>query len=496
MDKRYKTSENSPIKHLDFMLFDYVLLAISFAVAYYIKFLDMGFITEFKWRGLFITICLINLGVVVITGAYNGILERTPSEELLKTTQQAFLNFITTSIVFYVLKIGAEYSRTTNILLPVFFLASSFTLRLVYKEYLRRKNIQLFSDSEKSIFVIGRSSDIPHLIRSINSGFFKEYSISGLCVVDSPLGASFSSDIDTIDEQGKAVKVRLDFKNNVELSDVLRFVLENRIDEVFVGVEPSMITPGVYKALIENGKGIHIDIESMLGIPTDNQLITTIGTNKTVSVGVYSFTGKQLVYLVVKRIIDIMLSIFALLFLIPVLFVVKLCYLFTGDFASIFYTQTRVGLNGKPFNLLKLRSMVHNSDEVLEELLKIDSYRSEWEANQKFANDPRITKVGSFLRKTSLDEVPQFINVLKGEMSLVGPRPLVEGELESHNGLQLYNQLKPGITGWWGCNGRSNTTYEERLELEYYYIKNCSLYLDALCIFKTIGAIFSQSGAQ
>ena len=104
--------------------------------------------------------------------------------------------------------------------------------------------------------------------------------------------------------------------------------------------------------------------------------------------------------------------------------------------------------------------------------------------------------MGGYLRKTSLDEVPQFINVLKGDMSVIGPRPLVVGELEQHGGLQLYNQVKPGITGWWGCNGRSNTTYDERLELEYYYVKNCSLWMDALTVVKTAVVILKRDGAK
>ena len=133
---------------------------------------------------------------------------------------------------------------------------------------------------------------------------------------------------------------------------------------------------------------------------------------------------------------------------------------------------------------------------IFQELLKDPKYAKEWAENQKFENDPRITKMGAFLRKTSLDEVPQFLNVLKGDMSVIGPRPLVVGELEEHGGLQLYNHVKPGITGWWGGNGRSNTTYAERLELEYYYVKNCSLYLDALCVIKTIVVILKRDGAK
>lgn len=96
------------------------------------------------------------------------------------------------------------------------------------------------------------------------------------------------------------------------------------------------------------------------------------------------------------------------------------------------------------------------------------------------------------MRKTSLDEIPQLLNVLKGDMSLVGPRPLFEGELEANDGLKLYNSVKPGITGWWGCNGRSNIDYRERLEIAYYYVKHCSLYLDVVCIFKTVLAVLKR----
>ena len=140
--------------------------------------------------------------------------------------------------------------------------------------------------------------------------------------------------------------------------------------------------------------------------------------------------------------------------------------------------------------------MVYNAEEILEEMLKDKKYKKEWDKNQKFEDDPRITKIGKIIRKLSIDEIPQFINVLKGEMSLVGPRPLVVNELEEHNGLQLYNKVKPGITGWWACNGRSNIEYRERLELEYYYVKNCSVVLDIMCIFRTIFCVLKKEGAK
>lgn len=140
--------------------------------------------------------------------------------------------------------------------------------------------------------------------------------------------------------------------------------------------------------------------------------------------------------------------------------------------------------------------MVWDADEQLQRLLEDPAVRAEWEKNQKLAHDPRITPIGRMLRRTSLDELPQFFNVLKGEMSAIGPRPLIPGELEAHGGRALYNKVKPGLTGWWGCNGRSDIEYQERLELEYYYITHCSLYLDALCILRTAAAVFKREGAQ
>jgi undecaprenyl-phosphate galactose phosphotransferase len=147
----------------------------------------------------------------------------------------------------------------------------------------------------------------------------------------------------------------------------------------------------------------------------------------------------------------------------------------------IFFRQIRVGKMGKKFMMLKFRSMRVNSLS-----------NKGWTTD----TDSRKTKFGNFIRKTSIDELPQLFNVLLGDMSLVGPRPLVEGELEKHQGLTLYNKVRPGVTGWWACNGRSNISYRERLELEYYYVKNCSLYLDALCLFRTFFAVINRDGAQ
>lgn len=202
-------------------------------------------------------------------------------------------------------------------------------------------------------------------------------------------------------------------------------------------------------------------------------------------------------YFFIKRTFDILVSLIGIIFLIPISIIIKLLYLISGDTKSIFYSQKRIGKDGKEFKLYKYRTMVPNADIVLKELLKQKKYKKEWEKNQKFDDDPRITKIGKVLRKISLDEFPQFINVFIGNMSLIGPRPLVKGELDQHNGNhELYESVKPGISGWWAANGRSVLDYEDRLELEYYYCKNCSLLLDIKCIFKTIKVIICRTGAK
>lgn len=206
---------------------------------------------------------------------------------------------------------------------------------------------------------------------------------------------------------------------------------------------------------------------------------------------------KKYLYFGVKRLFDILIALIGCLFLLPVILIVKISYLLHKDFDSIFFRQKRIGKNGKEFNLYKFRSMVPNADEVLKELLKDPKYKEEWDLNQKFEHDPRITSMGNILRKTSLDELPQFINILIGDMSLIGPRPLVPGELDSHNGNhELYESVRPGISGWWAANGRSATTYERRLELEYYYVQNCSIILDIRCVFRTIKVVIFKTGAK
>ena len=200
----------------------------------------------------------------------------------------------------------------------------------------------------------------------------------------------------------------------------------------------------------------------------------------------------------IKRCVDIIAGIVGVLILIPLTLIIYIIRkIKKEDDGPIFYEQIRIGKNGKKFRIYKFRSMVIGADEILKKYLEEnEEARIEFEAKQKLENDPRITKLGKILRKTSLDEFPQFINVLKGDMSLIGPRPLIIGELDSHSGNhEKYEKMRPGITGWWACNGRSDLEYDERLELEYYYTENFSLALDIKVFVKTVIQVIKKEGA-
>lgn len=206
---------------------------------------------------------------------------------------------------------------------------------------------------------------------------------------------------------------------------------------------------------------------------------------------------KFALYTPIKRLADILAGIFGCIITLPVLGVVKITYLAQKDKAPIIYKHTRIGKNGKEFQLYKFRTMVPDADEVLKELLKDPKNAKNWQEYQKLDNDPRITKLGKTLRKTSIDELPQMFNVLKGDMSLVGPRPLIPGELQKHGGdPKIYESIRPGMTGWWAVGGRSDTDYQKRLELEYHYVNNRGFILDCKCLAKTVGVVFKSTGAK
>jgi Undecaprenyl-phosphate galactose phosphotransferase WbaP len=198
----------------------------------------------------------------------------------------------------------------------------------------------------------------------------------------------------------------------------------------------------------------------------------------------------------IKRVLDICLVLIALPIL-TVLFIVLAVLIRVDSPGSIFYTQKRIGKDGREFTIWKFRTMVVNAEQDLKEyLLKHPSLHTEWQDNQKIKNDPRVTAVGKILRRFSLDELPQFINIFHGEMSLVGPRPIVQEEIPNYgDNYHLYTKVKPGLTGLWQVSGRNDLTYNERVNLDEYYVRNWSVWMDIYIIATTINAVLTGKGA-
>lgn len=207
---------------------------------------------------------------------------------------------------------------------------------------------------------------------------------------------------------------------------------------------------------------------------------------------------KVIIYKGIKRIIDIIGGLVGTIALIPLTIIIYIARkILHEDDGPIFYEQLRIGKDGKTFKMYKYRSMVVGADEKLFKYLEEnEEARKEYKEYKKLKNDPRVTKVGNFIRKTSLDEFPQFINVLKGEMSLVGPRPYLPREKEDMGEYYTYIiQSRPGITGYWQITGRSDVTFEDRLKMDYEYNKNKGLKTDLKLLAKTVSNVVKKEGA-
>lgn len=199
-------------------------------------------------------------------------------------------------------------------------------------------------------------------------------------------------------------------------------------------------------------------------------------------------------YLFFKRFLDIILSFIGLVVaLIPMLIIALIIRLESPGPAI--YVHKRIGKNGKPLGLLKFRSMYANADEMIQDFTP--EQKKEWEANFKLDNDPRITRVGQFLRRSSMDELPQLLNVLAGNLSLVGPRPVVQEELERYgDNQQKFLRATPGLTGYWQAYARSTCTYEQRMEMELFYADHANLWWDIKILFATVGIVLQGKGAK
>ena len=365
------------LKHLDFILIDFICIIVAFVLAYYLRFNSLDMFEEKEWSTLFVIICGINLIITFFVSPYSGILKRRYYQQFRKEILLFIYQVFITFAIFYALKIGTNFSRKMMFMMYGIYFVSSQTFKYFHKKILVSRLERRKQKQENS---------------------FKE------------------------------------------------------------------------------GKD-------------------------TVSIA-YRIKHRQLKYVtysIIKRIVDIIGGIVGCIILIPLtVFVFILNKFNEEEDGPVFYVQDRIGKNGKPFKMFKFRSMVVDADERLEQFLsQNEDIRKEFKIYRKIKNDPRVTRVGRFLRKTSLDEFPQFINVLIGDMSLVGPRPYLESEVEQMGEYQkVVITHKPGITGLWQVNGRSDVSFDNRLDMDIEYHKNYSLLCDFKILLKTALYVLRKKGAR
>lgn len=299
-----------------------------------------------------------------------------------------------------------------------------------------------------------------------------------------------------VDDHPKSTALVRRFPCLGRLHDVERIVRETGVDTVLVaapGLSPArqVALVNALQPLVESVKFI----PDLIGTPMDNISVEGIAETKlmflTVRNNLAVWYNRAF-----KRLFDIFLSALGLIVLLPIGLIVAIAIRLDSA-GPILFAHRRVGRGGREFPCYKFRTMVPDAEIVLEAYLRENpKLREEWEKEYKLKGDPRVTRVGAFLRRTSLDELPQFFNVLAGEMSLVGPRPIVEKEIEKYgDAFPDFCLVRPGITGIWQVNGRSDTTYDERVAMDSWYVRNWSIWIDVFYLLKTVKVVVSGRGA-
>ncbi|RKD32283.1 sugar transferase [Thermohalobacter berrensis] len=293
-----------------------------------------------------------------------------------------------------------------------------------------------------------------------------------------------------IDEENKRVKRNYPYLGRTK--HYKQIIYDKRIDTVIISSGDSYVIKDIINYCEENYIQAYMipDILDLTSNPVDIGQISTIPLVKFKEGALTPMQAK------LKRLFDLCITIPAFILISPIFILIMLLIKITTK-GSIFFVQERYGMNGELIRIIKFRTMIENAEEVLEELIKNDpKIREEYNTYRKLKNDPRITPIGKILRKTSLDELPQLINIIRGDLSIVGPRPMLKDEMDRYGKYgKVVLKIKPGLTGLWQVSGRNKLPFSERVRLDIYYINNWSFWLDIIIMLKTIPVLLKKEGA-
>lgn len=398
-------------------------------------------------------------------------------EEIKRVFRGVLTYFLTMMVI-----LPAEYGINTRL----YFLGLACVMLLVdmvVSRYLRSVIMREFV--VKRTLVIGTQADAMRYVDIAKRNRFAMTDVKAMVTLRT---------LDEVKREQKQAK-----KQGIEIYEYKNLdhvIAQKRISQVVI-IEPDLHKEKFDELMID----LNNKVDEIKFTPEVNGLITFSSEVQDFDGLLLISTAKDRINIVdrfMKRVIDIAAGIAGIMIVAPLALYIKRKYVKDGDTDSIIFCQERIGIDGKSIKIYKFRTMIPNAEQVLEELMEKDpAIKKEYLTNKKLKHDPRITKLGHKLRSSSLDEFPQFINVLKGEMSLVGPRPYLWREKED---MGIYYDsvigCKPGITGMWQAHGRSDVDFDERCRLDDYYYKNWSLWLDIVIIYKTIKGVVYGTGAM
>ena len=475
----YESKKRSWLKHIDFIVLDFIALTIAFWLAFYLRH-NSG--RPLAWpaayKSFYLVVALANLLTLFGLRNYSNIIRRRYTSELKAVVKQVIAVFGISIAYLIFTRQAYTYSRLFHGIFIITYTVLMYGFRIVWKRQVRRHLKK--TDKQARLLVLTTSDKATECVRAIQSLEYQSFTVAGVVCTDINSVANMNNS--SIYEGIPMVAGKNDF---------LEYARLNVVDQVLIQVEA--FTDELYQLidqLLSMGIVVHINLKNLEELPNKN-----IGTIGNLAVVTSSFQQAGMLELFCKRLMDILGSIVGLVITtIAFLFVAPVIILRSPG--PVFFSQERIGRNGRKFRIYKFRSMYMDAEERKKELMEQNKMQG---LMFKMDNDPRIIKgIGHFIRNTSIDELPQFWNVLKGDMSLVGTRPPTVDEFEQyspHHKIRL--SFRPGLTGMWQVSGRSNITdFEEVVRLDEQYIKNWSIWLDIRIILQTVKVVLQRKGSE
>ena len=481
----YKRRRQGWKKHIDFILLDVLCLQVAFILAYAIRHGNFQIYAVENYQFMAAALVVVDFLVAIMCSSYKNVLRRGFYREFAETVKHICIVEAIVIVVVFSLKTSTSFSRTVFYIMAAIYVVISYIVRLLWRAYVKRK---LEKYTGRPLLVITNKDRIEEIAKAKKLGKYFPYNLAAMIVTDEDLQGGIVCGMNIV----------------ANMDNALEYISENNIEEVLIDDNEGAKVEALMEKLLLMGVVVHISLVQKLDMYGQSKYISKLGNDMVITTCINNASESELF---IKRTMDIVGALVGcFITVILTIFIGPIIYIKSPG--PIFFKQKRVGKNGKTFYLYKFRTMYLDAEERKAELMSQNKMKDERMFKLDF--DPRIIGskqlpdgtvkegFGNFLRKTSLDEFPQFFNVLGGSMSLVGTRPPTVDEWEKYEYRHKARlATKPGITGLWQVSGRSNITdFEEVVELDTKYISEWSIGKDIKIILRTIWVLIKRDGAM